>query len=84
MGYSADPAYYNNWQFTGAWRGVFAGNRYLSYWGEQYSSGYWWSSSRYPSGSEYAFYLSVNSSYVFPGSGTDRGGGFSVRCLVKY
>jgi len=84
-GYSADPTYYNNWQFTGPFRGVFSGYRDGSSWLVQGSYGYWWSSSRYYNDDPYFTSGSVlGSSSVNPDiDGNGRSHGFAVRCLLN-
>jgi uncharacterized protein (TIGR02145 family) len=80
---STGTGYYQNWQFTGPFKGVFAGGRYGSSWGGQGDDGVFWSSSHYPDGPAFASVLGFGSGVVYPGYWVDRDGGFSVRCLLR-
>ncbi|GHU08512.1 hypothetical protein FACS189431_4910 [Alphaproteobacteria bacterium] len=73
----------DNFQFTGPFRGVFAGLRDGSSWNGQSGGGLVWSGSFYPSYSGGAFNLYFDSSGVGPGNYGNRGNGFSVRCLLN-
>lgn len=77
---STTSSYYANWQFTGAWSGVFSGDRYSGFVG-QGSGGYYWSSTA--TSSAVARYLSFSSSFVNPGnSNRSKYYGFAVRCVL--
>ncbi|GHU08436.1 hypothetical protein FACS189431_4690 [Alphaproteobacteria bacterium] len=78
--YYNDPQFYDNWQSTGAFRGVFAGVWLYGFY-DQGGNGYFWSSSAYPGGPYGAFNALFDSSVVVPDGDTGRGGGLSLRCL---
>ena len=79
---SSGTGYYQNWQYTGLFKGVFAG-----YWWEGFGGqgdwGYLWSSSAYPGWSGGAFSAYFDAGGVGPGNGDNRGYGFGVRCLLN-
>ena len=80
---SSGTGYYQNWQNTGPFKGVFSGNWYVSF-NYQGSDGDFWSRSAYPSNANNAFFANFYSSYVFPGADNDyRSSGFGVRCLLN-
>ena len=80
---SNGTGYYENWQYTGPFRGVLAG-LWNSSFSSQGSFGYAWSSSAYPSNANFAFNAAFNASYVYPGSSvSSRSLGFGVRCLLN-
>ncbi|MCL1876517.1 fibrobacter succinogenes major paralogous domain-containing protein [Candidatus Saccharibacteria bacterium] len=83
-----ESGYYENWQFTGPFRGVFSADvRHAGpAWLGQGSWGFWWSSSHAPGSSANALNLYVNSSSVAPGGHyfETRYRGFTVRCILKY
>ena len=67
------------WQFTGAWSGVFSGNRSNGF-GDQGSDGYYWSSTALSSTSARVLYF--YSSFVNPGNnGNYKYSGRAVRCV---
>ena len=77
---STTSSSYANWQFTGAWSGVFSGG-WSSGFVVQGSNGYYWSSTARSSTN--AWGLGFNSSGVNPGS--THGGkyvGFAIRCVM--
>jgi uncharacterized protein (TIGR02145 family) len=81
---SSGTGYYQNWQFTGPFRGVFAGNRDGSSWVGQGGYEIFWSSSHYPGDSDNAFFLvSGSAGYVNPDNWNYRYFGLSVRCLLQ-
>jgi hypothetical protein len=75
--YNSIPA---NFQFTGPFKGVFAGWRDGSSWSDQGDYGYWWSSTHDSSSDVLVF--SVYASGVSPGY-LNRYYGLSVRCLLQ-
>jgi hypothetical protein len=79
--YDAYNGDYDAFQFTGPFRGVFAGHRYGSGWFGQGGWGHVWSS--VAGDSYYAFYLGFGSGFVDPDDGWSRYYGLSVRCLLQ-
>ncbi|MCL1876735.1 fibrobacter succinogenes major paralogous domain-containing protein [Candidatus Saccharibacteria bacterium] len=81
--------YYQNWQFSGPFRGVRSGvyDPNFGRWDLQGATGagFWWSSSPYSSGDfpYRAFGWSVGSSSASP-SAAFRVYGFAIRCILKY
>lgn len=77
---STSSSYYAGWQFTGAWSGVFSGDRDNGF-RNQGSDGYYWSSTA--SSSNFAWGLHFVSSSVYPGvNGSNRYYGRAVRCVM--
>ena len=79
---SGGTGYYQNWHYTGQFKGVFAGY----WWGgfyDQGGGGNLWSSSANPDWSDYASYADFNADYFYPGSNSLRFGGYGVRCLLN-
>jgi len=77
---STGTGYYENWQSSGAWRGLFSG-LYSNAFGNQGSSGCYWSSSVFSATNGYFAYF--DASYVYPGmSYYNRLYGFAVRCVL--
>jgi hypothetical protein len=80
--------YYQNWWFTGPFRGVFAGNFQTSDWSNfQGSSGDVWTASRLAEDSSLVHILNINTgefgvSAVIPNYLNDRSYGNSVRCVL--
>ncbi len=70
------------WQHTGPFKGVFAGNWWEGF-NDQGSYGFLWSSSADPDWSGGAFDADFYADEVSPGVGNDRGNGFGVRCLLN-
>jgi hypothetical protein len=70
------------WQHTGPFKGVFAGDWWEGFYG-QGSNGYLWSSSTYPVWSDVAFHAYFNADEVYPGYSGNRNNGFGVRCLLN-
>jgi hypothetical protein len=80
---STSYGHYENFQFDGAFRGVFSGAYGVSGWNNHGVAGYWWSSSHYESNPQSAHYLLLGSSYVIIGTGAaQRFNAFTVRCLA--
>jgi hypothetical protein len=71
----------SQWLSNGPFKAVFAGVWWEGF-DDQGDWGYLWSSSAYPGWSDIAFYASFDADGVDPGSGSYRGGGFGVRCLL--
>ena len=74
--------YYQNWQPTGPFKGVFAGG-----WDEgfdvQGGGGLLWSGSADPDAADLAYFAYFNSGVIYPGNvGGDRANGIGVRCLL--
>ena len=76
---STTSSYYANWQFTGAWSGVFSGSWYDGF-GSRGAHGYYWSSTA--GSSNAARSLFFNSSYIFPGNSYNKYYGSAVRCVL--
>ena len=79
---SGGTGYYQNWHYTGQFKGVFAGNWWMGF----YDQGVWgalWSSSANPALSDRAFGASFNADGVYPGSSYGRSVGNGVRCLLQ-
>lgn len=79
---SGGTGYYQNWHYTGQFKGVFAGE----WWAGFYNQGGWgllWSSSAYPVWSVYASSASFNAGNVNPGNSSGRDSGYGVRCLLN-
>jgi hypothetical protein len=78
---SGGSGYYQNWQYTGPFKGVFAG-----YWGGSFgaqgASGFLWSSSTQAVDVSYAHYAYFVATSVSPGHFDDRSVGFGVRCVL--
>lgn len=78
--YSGEPNI-AQWQYNGAFKGVFSGG-----WGGEFVGqgdyGFFWSASAYPDYADYAFGAYFVESEVGPAGG-DRFAGFSVRCLLQ-
>jgi uncharacterized protein (TIGR02145 family) len=71
------------WRTEGRFRGSYSGYCYDSgRLDNQGSCGYWWSSSPYSSSTNYAYYLYVNASYVFPHNYGGRYLGLTVRLVA--
>jgi uncharacterized protein (TIGR02145 family) len=70
------------WQFSGAFRGVFAGD-----WDNGFSSqgdyGLFWSSSERPLTSNVAYTLYLDDFFPFVGGTSNRDDGMSIRCLAR-
>ena len=78
---SDGTGYYQNWHYTGPFKGVFSGG----WWGvftSQGSVGGSWSSSARPGWSDYALSVSFDATGVYPGN-NNRSGGSGVRCLLN-
>jgi uncharacterized protein (TIGR02145 family)/LPXTG-motif cell wall-anchored protein len=70
------------WQYGGAFKGVFSG-----YWSGEFvyqgDFGVFWSASAHPDSAGYAFLAYFGADEVGPADNTDRLAGFSVRCLLQ-
>jgi uncharacterized protein (TIGR02145 family) len=73
-----DPQFYDNWQFDGAFRGVFAGLWYIGF-VDQGGDGVLWSSSANPGNPNNAFNANFDSSNVNPDNNTNRNNGLTLR-----
>ena len=77
---SSGTGYYQNWQYTGPFKGVFAGYWWEGF-GGQGSYGNLWSAD--PDWSVDAFYAAFAAGGVYPGGSSGRDSGFGVRCLLN-
>lgn len=79
---TSGTGYYQNWQYSGPFKGVLSG-----YWATSFSSqgvsGYLWSSSAYSSHADYAFLALFQANYISPAYNTARVNAMSVRCLLN-
>lgn len=75
--------YYQNWNFTGPFRGALSGDWWAGF-GVQGGNGYLWSASAYPDDPDSAFSAYFDPSFVRPGDVfNDRYLGLGVRCLLN-
>ena len=79
---SGGTGYYQNWHYTGQFKGVFAGAWWEGFDGQGYG-GVVWSSSADPGWSYSASYTVFDADGFYPGDYGDRGGGYGVRCLLQ-
>ena len=79
---SGGTGYYQNWHYTGQFKGVFAGGWWEGF-GGQGDGVFLWSSSAYPGWSYSASYTVFDADGVYPGYEGDRGSGGGVRCLLQ-
>ena len=79
---SGGTGYYQNWHYTGQFKGVFAGYWWEGF-GDQGGWGYLWSGSASPGWSDGASYASFDADDVGPGDSNFRGSGSGVRCLLQ-
>ncbi|MDR1300648.1 MAG: hypothetical protein LBK50_02980 [Candidatus Nomurabacteria bacterium] len=70
------------WQFSGAFRGVFAGD-WDNGFSSQSSYGLFWSSSERTATADVAYTLYIDDFYPFIGGTSNRDDGMAVRCLVR-
>lgn len=70
------------WQYNGAFKGVFSGY-WVGEFGDQGDYGVFWSASAHPVNADYAFYAYFAADGVSPADYGDRIMGFSVRCLLQ-
>ena len=79
---SSGTGYYQNWHYTGQFKGVFAG----FWWEGFYYQGDWgglWSSSASLGWSVNASGALLDAGGVYPVDSNDRGSGLGVRCLLN-
>ena len=79
---SSGTGYYQNWHYTGQFKGVFTGYWWEGF-GGQGSRGSLWSSSARPGWSDSASSANFVAGSVGPGNSNVRGYGFGVRCLLN-
>ena len=79
--YSGEPNI-AQWQYDGAFKGVFSGGWFGEF-GGQGVGGVFWSASARPGAADGAFYAYFYATGVSPAVGNDRFAGFSVRCLLQ-
>lgn len=70
------------WQYNGAFKGVFSGG-WVGDFGGQGDLGVFWSASALPDDADYAFNAGFGAVGVNPAGGDGRNAGFSVRCLLQ-
>ena len=70
------------WQYNGAFKGVFSGY-WLGDFDGQGDFGVFWSASALPDDADYAFNAGFGADGVNPAGGDGRNAGFSVRCLLQ-
>ena len=78
-----DTPFYQNWQTTGPFKGVFSGAWWDGSFLDQGDYGYVWSSSANPDNADNAFFASFYSDEVYPGDNNNRDVGMAVRCLLN-
>jgi uncharacterized protein (TIGR02145 family) len=80
---SDNPDHFVNFQFSGPFRGVFAGDRDESNWYNQGSNGFVWSASHRPGVPSEATFLYIRQSSIGWNQPAPRFYHFSVRCLLQ-
>lgn len=80
---SSGSGYYQNWHYSGQFRGVLSGYWSGSAFGHQNSSGYFWSRTAYSSHAGNAFHSFYNATSTSPGHSGSRALGQAVRCILN-